>query len=339
VKTSVLVVGGAGYIGSHMVRALLDAGHAVTVFDNLSHGHRDAAIVDDFVEGDLLDPSDIARAFRGRGFDVVMHFAALWDVGESVQQPQRYWRNNVVGSLNLLDAMLDAGVRRVVFSSTCATYGVPLAVPITEAHPQSPANPYGWTKLAIERALADYSRASGMRSVSLRYFNAAGCHPDGTLGERHDPETHLIPSVLKEARRVIDGGDPDDTQLVVNGEDYDTPDGTCIRDYVHVCDLASAHLAAGERLVGGLVAGAEAYNLGTDRGFSVKEVIDACRRVAGTPIRYRGGPRRAGDPPRLVSSSALARDTLGWRPAYAELDAIVATAWSWFGRNQLASRP
>jgi UDP-glucose-4-epimerase GalE len=335
--TSVLVVGGAGYIGSHMVRALLDAGHAVTVFDNLGHGHRDAVLADDFVEGTLLDRNDIARALGRRAFDVVMHFAALWDVGESVQQPQRYWRNNVVGSLNLLDSMLDAGMRRIVFSSTCATYGVPHAVPITETHPQSPTNPYGWTKLAIERALADYSRASGMRSVSLRYFNAAGCHPDGTLGERHDPETHLIPSVLKEARRVIDGGDPEKTKLMVNGDDYDTPDGTCIRDYVHVCDLASAHLAAGERLVSGRVEGAEAFNLGADRGLSVKEVIDACRRVTGAPIRYRVGPRRAGDPPRLVSSSTLARETLGWRPACGELDAIVASAWLWFGRSHLAS--
>jgi UDP-glucose 4-epimerase len=331
---SVLVVGGAGYIGSHMVKMLLESGHAVTVFDNLSKGHRDAVSGADFVKGDLLNPEELKELLRECSIDVVMHYAALCYVGESVNEPRRYYRNNVVGSLNLLDAMGEAGIGRLVFSSTCATYGVPHETPIMESHPQNPVNPYGWSKLLIERALQDYAKAYGMKSVSLRYFNAAGSDPQGLLGERHDPETHLIPNALLEARRVLRGGKLDDTQLVIHGTDYETRDGTCIRDYIHVDDLASAHLAAAARLMAGQVAGAEAYNLGNGDGFSVKEVIEASRRVSGVSIGHRVGPRRAGDPPQLVGSASKARDTLGWRPRYTGLDEIIGTAWKWFGREE-----
>jgi UDP-glucose-4-epimerase GalE len=332
-EMSVLVVGGAGYIGSHMARMLVEQGHAVTVFDNLSKGHRDAATGADFVQGDLLVPADLQALFRRSAFDVVMHYAALCYVGESVQQPRLYYRNNVQGTLNLLDAMMDAGAGRLVFSSTCATYGVPLESPITESHPQHPINPYGWSKLMVERVLDDYALAHDLRSISLRYFNAAGSDPEGRLGERHDPETHLIPRALLEARRVLRGGDPAGTELTLHGEDYDTPDGTCVRDYIHVDDLASAHLLAAERLATGQAMGAEAYNLGNGTGFSVKEVIAACRRVTGAPIGYATGPRRPGDPPYLIGSAAKARQVLRWQPAYTDLDRIIASAWKWFARG------
>jgi UDP-glucose-4-epimerase GalE len=317
-----------------MVRMLLEQGHTVVVFDNLSRGHRDAVPAGMLAEGDLLGPG-LADLFRLQRFDVVMHYAALCYVGESVEQPRRYYRNNVIGTLNLLDAMLDAGVDKFVFSSTCATYGAPREVPIPESHPQNPVNPYGWSKLIVEQCLKDYAAAHGLKSVSLRYFNAAGSDPAGRLGERHEPEPHLIPNALLEARRVLDGGRPDETRLVVHGDDYETPDGTCVRDYVHVDDLATAHLAAAQRLAEGRVAGAEAYNLGNGAGYSVREVIAACRRVTGAPITCKVGPRRAGDPPKLVASGAAARDALGWRPRYAELDAIIATAWRWFGRPKV----
>ena len=337
--TAALVVGGAGYIGSHMVRMLADQGHEVTVFDNLSRGHRDAVLGADFVRGDLLNPADLESLFQSRRFDAVLHFAALCYVGESVQMPREYYRNNVVGTLNLLNAMLDTGVRRLVFSSTCATYGDPVSVPITEEHPQAPVNPYGWTKLMVEKALADYGAAYGLNSIALRYFNAAGCDPDGRLGERHDPETHLIPLVLREALRVRSGGDPADTRLTVFGDDFPTPDGTCVRDYIHVHDLCSAHLAALNRLSGAEGGGFEAFNLGNGQGFSVREVIETARRLTGIDIRFRIGPRRPGDPSELVGSAAKARTTLGWKPRFDQLEAILETAWRWHGGVDVPSAP
>ncbi len=331
--SSILVTGGAGYIGSHMVKMLSQAGHEVVVFDNLSRGFRDAVIAGQLVEGDLRNATDIQSLFNGRSFDAVIHFAAFAYVGESVSAPREYYENNVTGTFNLLSGMLDAGVKQFVFSSTCATYGVPESNPITEDHPQQPINPYGYTKLVIERMLADFSQAYGMRSIALRYFNAAGCDPDGELGERHDPETHLIPLVLQEALRVLEGGDPADTRLEVFGDDFDTPDGTCVRDYIHVTDLCTAHMAALDRLASGAVAGTEAYNLGNGNGFSVREVIDACRRVTGVDIQYRVSDRRPGDPAALVGAADRAHDALDWRPVYSDLDVIIETAWRWMNKR------
>lgn len=332
-RLSVLVVGGAGYVGSHMVKFLLSKDHSVTVFDNLSRGHRDAVLAAELVEGDLLNRDDLRRLFGSRSFDVVMHFAAYCYVGESVGKPRDYYRNNFSGTINLLDAMLDASVDRLVFSSTCSTYGDPVEIPMRESHPQRPVNPYGASKLMVETVLKDYAKAYGLSSVSLRYFNAAGCDAEGLIGERHDPETHLIPLVLLEALRVRGGGDPAATSLVVHGNDYDTPDGTCVRDYVHVEDLASAHMAAAEHMIGNPSRGALAFNLGTESGNSVLEVIESCRSVTGIPVHYSMGPRRPGDPPRLVANSEAARRDLAWKPRYRDLDGIVATAWRWFSRT------
>lgn len=326
---SILVAGGAGYIGSHMVQMLADAGHRVTVFDNLSRGHRDAVGSTELIQGDLRSTDDLRRCFEGRNYDLVMHFAALTYVGESVQYPAHYYDNNVKGTLNLLDVMRAHQVGRLVFSSTCATYGEPRERPITEDHPQQPVNPYGRTKLIVEQVLKDYAPAYGMASISLRYFNAAGCDPAGRLGERHEPETHLIPLVLREAARVADGGDPRQTRLAVFGDDFDTLDGTCVRDYIHVTDLCAAHLRAADRLMEGRAEGAEACNLGNGAGYSVKDVIDTCRKVTGIDIRYRLDPRRAGDPAWLVGSAARARAVLGWQPATPALEDIVGTAWAW----------
>jgi UDP-glucose-4-epimerase GalE len=328
-----LVTGGAGYIGSHMVMVLVDAGYDITVFDNLSRGFREAVVCDDFVQGDLLNPDDLKKLFATRGFDTVVHFAALAYVGESVAQPRKYYENNVIGTLNLLNGMLDAGVGKIVFSSTCATYGIPEQLPITEEALQRPINPYGRTKLIIEDMLADYAVAYGMNSVSLRYFNAAGCDPKGELGERHDPETHLIPLVLREAQRVLAGGAPFETELSVFGDDFATSDGTCVRDYIHVTDLCRAHLAAIELLWANALTGANAFNLGNGKGFSVKEVVASCRRVTGIGVQYKIAPRRLGDPPVLVGSAAKAKAVLGWQPEYTELDDIVATAWRWMQRK------
>lgn len=330
-STRILVVGGAGYIGSHMCLALSEAGYHVTVFDNLSRGHADAVGDAELVVGDIRDAEQL-RACFSRGFDLVMHFAAMAYVGESVTDPASYYSNNVGGSLVLLDAMRDAGVTKLVFSSTCATYGHPLERPIAETHPQNPVNPYGRSKNMVEQVLADYAEAYGLQSVSLRYFNAAGCDPGGRLGERHEPETHLIPLIMEQALRVRDGADPGFTTLQIHGNDFDTHDGTCVRDYVHVDDLCRAHLLAAERLLGNLVSGAEAFNLGNGRGYSVLEVIDAVARVTGVDIRYGVGPRRAGDPGWLVGSAERARIVLGWEPRIPDIDAIVATAWHWFAR-------
>lgn len=315
----ILVTGGAGYIGSHAVRWLLRAGHDVCVYDNLCLGRRQAAPVDRLVEGDLLDRALLETTLRERRIDAVMHFAAFAAVGESVENPAKYYQNNIVGSLSLLEAMRGAGVARIVFSSTTATYGAPQRIPITEDEPQCPINPYGFSKLVVERALDDYAQAYGFSFAALRYFNAAGASPDGDLGEDHTPETHLIPIVLEVAlgRRE---------RITIFGDDYPTPDGSCVRDYVHVDDLASAHLAALERLQPGR---GIKLNLGTGRGHSVREVINACREVTGHAIPEVIGPRRPGDPPELVADSSRARKELDWTPQFPELRTIVETAWRW----------
>ncbi|MFO0755034.1 MAG: UDP-glucose 4-epimerase GalE [Byssovorax sp.] len=324
---SVLVAGGAGYIGSHMVKTLGRAGYTVTTLDNLSLGHRDAVKYGDLVVADLLDQAALARLFAERRFDLVIHFAASAYVGESVTDPRKYYTNNVAGTLSLLGAMLDAGVKRLIFSSSCATYGVAREVPITEDHPQAPINPYGRSKLFVEQILRDYAAAHGISSIALRYFNAAGCDREGDLAERHDPETHIIPIVLNEAARVLVGGDPGESRLSIFGSDYPTPDGTCVRDYIHVEDLCSAHLRAAERVLAGKGEGFEAYNLGNTQGVSLLELIAAAREVTGADIIAKVGPRRPGDPPVLVGSSARAREVLGWVPEVTDLRDIVASAW------------
>jgi UDP-glucose-4-epimerase GalE len=316
----VLLTGGAGYVGSHAGRVLRQAGHEVWIYDNLSYGHRSAVPADRLVVGDLMEREKLAATFRDRRIDAVMHFAAFCYVGESVTEPAKYYQNNIVGTLSLLDAMRDAGVQRIVFSSTCATYGEPETVPITEAEKQHPINPYGFTKLAIERALADYARAYGIGYAALRYFNASGAAADGSIGEDHDPETHLIPLVLQVALGQR-------AEVLVFGDDYPTPDGTCLRDYIHVADLASAHVLALEALEGG--APSNAFNVGTGVPHSVRQVLDAVARVAGRPVPADIGPRRDGDPSALYAANDRIRATLGWTPQHASLDDIVASAWRW----------
>jgi UDP-glucose 4-epimerase len=320
---NLLVTGGAGYIGSHTARQLQSAGHKVWVYDNLSQGHAAAAPAGRLIVGDLMDRTTLVGVLREHRIEAVLHFAALALVGESVADPARYYQNNVVASLHLLEAMRQAGVGRIVFSSTTATYGQPERLPITEDEPQQPINPYGFCKLVVERALADYAQAYGLEYAALRYFNAAGATPSGELGEDHRPESHLIPLVLQVALGQRE-------QVTLFGDDYGTPDGTCIRDYVHVDDLAAAHVLAVERLRPGRP---WLLNLGTGRGFSVREVIEACRRVTGHPIPTVVGPRRPGDPPLLVADASRARRELGWCPRYLDLDSIVATAWNWHRRH------
>jgi UDP-glucose 4-epimerase len=271
--------------------------------------------------------------FGAARFDAVMHFAACCYVGESMAEPAKYYDNNVGGTLTLLQAMHGAGVKRLVFSSSCAVYGIPGHLPIDESHPRRPVSPYGESKAFCETMIAGLARSHGLRSVALRYFNASGCDPQGELGERHEPETHLIPLVLREALRLKAGGNPGETRLRVNGADFSTTDGTCIRDYVHVSDLCEAHLLALRRLLQDGASGFEAFNLGSERGASVKEVIDACRRVTGMDIRYEVGARRAGDPPALVADSRRARAELGWTPRLERLDDVIATAWNWFSKQ------
>jgi len=316
---NVMVIGGAGYIGSHMVRLLDRHGHQVTVLDNLSTGFQESVKAGELVVGEMGDRELVRSLLRTRQIDAVMHFAACALVGESVTDPAKYYRNNAVNTLNLLETMRECDVRRMVFSSTCATYGVPETVPITESEKQAPINPYGFTKLIVEKALSDYALAYGFGFAALRYFNAAGASPNGDIGEDHDPETHLIPIVLQVAL-----GQRDD--VTVFGNDYPTPDGTCVRDYIHVDDLASAHLLALEKLGRGTQL---QLNLGTGNGFSVRQVIDACEKVTGCRIEQKDGPRRAGDPPELVADASLARRTLGWEPRYQDVESIVETAWKW----------
>ena len=317
--STVLVTGGAGYIGSHAVRALRAAGHTVVVFDNLSAGHAAAVGGATLVEGDVRDTAEVEAALRRHAVTAVMHFAALLSVGESVREPARYYDNNVRGSLSLLDAMREAGVHRLVFSSTCAVYGDPVTTPIDEDHPTNPINPYGESKLTVERAMRHYGHAYGVRTIALRYFNAAGAEPGGELGEDHDPEIHLIPRAIEAAR----GGAP----LQVFGDDYPTADGTCERDYVHVSDLAAGHLRALEALETGAVT--RVYNLGTGRPHSVREVIRAVEHVAGCRVPTEAAPRRAGDPAVLFAAAERVEQELGWTPAYERLDDVVDTAWRW----------
>jgi UDP-glucose 4-epimerase len=315
----ILVVGGGGYIGSHMVKMLSRGGHAVATLDNFSTGYRDAVLAGDVLEGDLADPEFLAVLFK-RPFDAVMHFASYIQVGESVREPAKYYRNNVINTVNLLDAMTAAGVKAFVFSSSAAVFGEPRYVPIDEAHPKAPVSPYGASKLMVEQILGDYDRAYGLRSIALRYFNAAGADPEGELGERHEPETHLIPLVLQAAsgrRRAVS----------MFGDDYDTPDGTCVRDYIHIEDLCRAHLLALEHLAAG--GASAAFNLGNGTGFSVREVIDGAQRITGRAIAVEVSPRRPGDPARLVADATAARSVLGWQPQHAALDTMLAHAWAW----------
>ncbi len=323
---NVLIVGGAGYIGSHAVKRLMAEGINPIVFDSLITGHRDAVLCTDFIEGDLKEKNDIRAVFERHEVDAVMHFAAHCYVGESVENPRKYYINNVLGGLNLLSAMLEAGVKDLIFSSTCAVYGEPLEIPLSEAHPRNPVNPYGVTKYIFEMAMEDYAAAYGLRYVALRYFNAAGADPEGELGERHDPETHLIPLTLMAA-----GGARD--EITVFGENYDTPDGTCIRDYIHISDLISAHLLAYRHLKAGGDSGA--FNLGSEKGYSVREVIDVCREVTGREIKVTVGDRRPGDPPMLVASSEKIKGELGWEVKFDDLTEVVRTAWNFMLKRKM----
>lgn len=316
----ILVCGGAGYIGSHMVSLLLEHGHDITVFDNLSTGHRDAVLGGAFEFGDLGDDAALDRVLGAREFDAVMHFAAYIRVEESVAQPGKYYRNNFCHTLNLLDAMVRHGQRRFIFSSTAAVYGEPQYVPVDEQHPRAPINPYGSSKKMVEDALFDYAHAHGLQSVPLRYFNAAGADPRTRLGPRHDPLTHLIPLVLRAAAGV----NPD---IKVFGRDYPTPDGTAIRDYIHVNDLCEAHLAAIDYLRNG--GETRAFNLGVGRGYSVQEVVDAVRRVTGREFNVVDERRRPGDPAQLVANPSLANEVLGWKAQLGDIDTIVEHAWKW----------
>jgi UDP-glucose 4-epimerase len=318
---SILVTGGAGYVGSHIVRRLRSDGIDVVVVDDLSEGHREAVGDANLLVGDFADPGVVGPILAGREVEWIVHMAAYCQVGESVEQPAKYYENNVTKSLRLLDLAHTHGVRGMVFSSSAAVYGEPEDVPIPESHPTVPTNPYGETKLAFERALSWYSGAHDFRYVALRYFNAAGAHPSGEIGEDHAPETHLIPNLLRSAG---EGGPP----TPIFGTDYPTSDGTCVRDYVHVVDLAQAHVRAIGAMSRGEVTG-ESFNLGSGEGFSVREVLAAVERVAGTAPPTTDAPRRAGDPAVLVASSDLARSRLGWKPEYPALDDIIRTAWNW----------
>ena len=313
------MTGGAGYIGSHAAKALGQAGYRVVVYDNLAAGHRGAAKFGALVQGDVTDAAAVRQALRAHEIFAVMHFAALLDVGESVRDPARYYRNNVTGALSVLEAMAAESVRYFVFSSTCATYGEPIETPIAETHPQQPINSYGETKLAVERALPHFERAYGMHSMSLRYFNAAGADPDGEIGEDHAPEIHVIPRAIEAAM----GG----RGLQVFGDDYPTPDGTCLRDYVHVSDLADAHVRALEASIETGRSGA--YNLGTGHPHSVRAVIDTVERVTERNVPWTLAPRRPGDPAVLFADPQKAHAELHWTPRYGELDVIVRTAWEW----------
>jgi UDP-arabinose 4-epimerase len=317
---TVLVTGGAGYIGSHTVKLLLQQGYGPVIYDNLVYGHRAAVSPADFVQGDLQDTVRLVQVLQQYQITDVMHFAAFAYVGESVQDPLKYYMNNVVGTLSLLQAMRIVGVQRLIFSSTCAVYGFPQSPVLTEEHPLNPINPYGESKLFVERALQSCATAYGLRWISLRYFNAAGADPEGELGESHDPETHLIPLVLS----VASGRRP---EIAIFGTDYDTADGTCIRDYIHVSDLADAHLRALQALETDKAQ--TAYNVGTGTGYSVRQVIETATHITGRPIATRTAPRRPGDPSCLVAAADKIRSALDWQPRYTDLSTILATAWRW----------
>ncbi|MGZ8202519.1 MAG: UDP-glucose 4-epimerase GalE [Burkholderiales bacterium] len=316
----ILVCGGAGYIGSHMVQLLAERGHDVTTYDNLSTGHRDAVLGGRFEFGDLADSDALDRVLQSVEFDAVMHFAAFIRVEESVAQPGKYFRNNFCNTLNLLEAMVRNGVQRFIFSSTAAVYGEPQYVPVDEQHPREPINPYGVSKKMVEDALLDFSKAYGLKAVPLRYFNAAGADPQARLGPRHDPLTHLIPLVLRAAAGV-------NPNVKVFGRDYPTPDGTATRDYIHVVDLCEAHLAAIDYLMNG--GETRAFNLGVGRGFSVQEVIDSAKRVTGRDFEVMTEGRRPGDTAQLVSNPSLANQVLGWKARFVDLDTIVKHNWQW----------
>jgi len=316
---NILVTGGAGYIGSHTVRALLERDHNAIVLDNLSYGHAEAVPAKRLVLGALNDAAMVERLLAEQQIEAVVHFAAFAYVGESVKDPARYYSNNLINSLSLLDACRKTGVRKFVFSSTCATYGTPTKVPIDESEKQLPINPYGNTKLAFERALADYAAAYPFGFCALRYFNASGANPEGSIGEDHDPETHLIPLAFQAAMGKR-------SHLDIFGTDYPTPDGTCVRDYIHVDDLATAHILALEKLEAG---NQWKYNVGVGRGFSVREVIRTVEEVSGLKVPVKEGPRRAGDPAELVANADAIRRDLGWEPRYADLRPIIETAWNW----------
>ncbi len=322
---AILVTGGAGYIGSHTVQLLLERGYQVTVADNLARGHRHAVDPRWLREVDISDAASMDRLFAERSFDAVIHFAAFIAVGESARVPELYFANNVGGSLSLLSAMIRHGVKRVVFSSTAAVYGTPASVPIREDSPFAPVSPYGESKVMVETMLGWFDRIHSLRSICLRYFNAAGADPQGRLGEEHEPETHLIPLLF----RAVRSGEP----VTIFGEDYATPDGTCIRDYIHVSDLAEAHILAVEKLLSPDTA-SDAMNVGTGSGHSVREVIRAVEDVTGRKVPFVMGPRRDGDPPSLVADSSKLRGKLGWNPRHSDLGEIVSTAWQFDERRR-----
>lgn len=317
---TILVAGGAGYIGSHTVKYLLKNNYKVVVVDNLVYGHKEAVLTENFEQIDLADKGALDKVFEKYDIDAVIHFAAFTYVGESVTSPKKYYWNNVVNTLNLLDSMVEHGVKNIVFSSTCATYGNPQYMPLDEKHSQNPINPYGKTKLMMEQIMADYEVAYGLKYVALRYFNAAGCDAQGQLGESHNPESHLIPLVLK----AIKGEIP---QIKVFGTDYDTEDGTCIRDYIHVEDLADAHMLAVEKLFKD--GQSQCINLGTGIGTSVKEIIEAAEQVTGKKVPLEYAERRAGDPAKLYAANAKAKEVLSWNPKYTDINKIIETAWLW----------
>ncbi len=316
----ILIVGGAGYIGSHVNKLLTQKGFRTVVYDNLSRGHKEFVRWGEFFEGDLLNIDRLRSCFESRRIEAVMHFSAFALVEESVLQPEKYYRKNVIGTLNLLQTMREFDVKYFLFSSTCATYGHPEKIPISEDHPQNPINPYGRTKLLIEQVLKDYDRAYGLKHINLRYFNAAGADPEGDIGELHQPETHLIPLVISAAMGLL-------PEIRVYGTDYHTKDGTCVRDYIHVMDLADAHIRALQYLMD--KNRSDSFNLGNGNGHSVREVIEAVRRVGKREFRVVEAGRREGDPPALISSSRKVAETLNWKPQFADLEAIIETAWRW----------
>lgn len=316
----ILIVGGAGYIGSHVNKVLNERGYETIILDNLSYGHEESVKWGTLCKCDLANINEVDDIFTKYDINAVMHFSSFIDVGESVRNPEKYYNNNVVNTMNLLNVMLKHDVKKFIFSSTCATYGIPQKIPLTENHPQNPINPYGWTKLMVERILKDYDTAYGLKSVILRYFNASGADESGIIGEWHNPETHLIPLILDAAM-----GKREDIKIF--GTDYDTPDGTCIRDYIHVTDLADAHILSLEYLNKNNQS--NQFNLGNGQGFSVREIIESVKRVTGRNFNVTQTQRREGDPAILIGSSKKAKDTLGWDPQYVNIDKIIETAWNW----------